>query len=223
MDRRWWQVYPCLTKKVWDDHSGRAVLGHDFTHALLVAQYGDIIAGEDAVLAKLAWVAGICHNTDRIFSPDEEKERVRGYLELTDFTEEEKRLVLEAVLHHSEKNKDDDNSVTVILKDADRLAGAGVLCPIRAGQHLHNIPVFDPGHIFQFLPGESFQSAFTVLSGLRFTLEWRDMLRCPIAINLGREWFGLLEFLIGRLQHQLVQARVDEFECPNNSAIPSEE
>lgn len=210
-----WEEFPKLVERIREDHKHNNVAeGHDFFHTLLVAQYGVMIAEENR-LKILAWVAGICHNTDKIFpelSDDEVEKKVWEYLGLTGMLIRlEKRFIVEAVLCHSEKNKDNDSVITVLLKDADRLAGAGILCAVRAGSHLYNFPAFKPWVINGFEPEETFQNIRSVLSGMRFTLEWREMLRCTKAIELGKKYFAILEQSIKDLELQLKESQIDSF------------
>src|SRR3989344_2198841 len=148
-----WNSFPELIARVREDHKKQKEVsfgGHNFEHAVAVAQYGQMIA-EDEKTGTLAWVAGLSHNTDRIFpgSSDEEiAKKVGEYLALTPFAENEKFLIIEAVLNHSKKNDSKDNPITVILKDADRLDNAGALVCIRSAQLYHNLPPVDYTHLF---------------------------------------------------------------------------
>lgn len=211
-----WEKFPQLTKRVWEDHGNgtKAYRGHDFFHALLVAQYCQMIA-EDERTGVLGWIAAMCHNIDRFFPREQEEKIAREYLELADgLAKEEKELIVDAVLHHSGLNSPSDNPVTVLLKDGDRLAGAGILCPIRAGQTVFEGLVFDPRYLTGVSPGSTFQNIKTVLDGMKFTLEWQEMLRCPKAIELGKRWFGVLKQAILDSESQIKKTGIGNFQLP---------
>src|SRR3990167_394390 len=90
--------------------------GHDFAHALMVAQYCLQIS-EDPI-ATMAWVAGICHNTDRLFpelNDNELESKIYSYLSCINLNNQP---ICEAVMEHSKKPSLEDNPVTVVLKDS---------------------------------------------------------------------------------------------------------
>lgn len=176
---------------------------HDFLHALIVAQYCDIIA-ENQDIGKLAFVAGICHNTDRLFPEVFVDVMVRYYLDnLTDLREPEKRLIVEAVINHSKPNDPNDNPVTVVLKDADRLAIIGPNSYMRAGQALYNYPAYNPGYIAESDPLATWKKPKNVLNAVKFWLEWESWLRAPKAKELAKPWFDKLREFIKGIEDQL--------------------
>src|SRR3989338_3074125 len=129
-----------LVDMVHFDHERQGICGggHDFYHALIVASYAALIA-ENVRLATLGFVAGICHNADRMY-PHDECPLPPAYLRKTgdELSYSEREAVCEAVMEHSKKNDPNDNPVTVILKDADRLGNIGPLHWLRAGQFRPN-------------------------------------------------------------------------------------
>jgi hypothetical protein len=195
--KRLWEEFPELVKEVWNDHYHRILGIHDFYHPLLTAYLAGEIA-EPVRFRELAQVAGLCHNTDRIFEYKINVEkRIREYLDLTWFSAGDRNLILEAVFNHGKLNNPTDNPITVILKDADRLASAhGALCLVRTGQANPNIPTFDPAHIRTRSPGATYFDCKTALDGLEFVFEWQGMLRCPKAVDLGKLYFGQLRQLL---------------------------
>lgn len=209
-DKPLWDAFPKLTEIVLRDHQEKRIKpGHGFFHTLMVAQYGPIIADEKRI-GVLAWIAGMCHNTDRIFPQNCVEDRVRYYLESetdTIINTAEEGDIIEAVIHHSELNSPDDNPVTIVLKDADRLGNAGVICPIRAGQGLYNKPLFNP----KPTDGAIFGDEKTALDSMKITLEWEEMLRSPKAKKLGQKYFEELRRLIRSIEARIKETGINNF------------
>lgn len=185
--------YADLVEEVRQDHidHGKFGGGHDFTHALMVARYAVLIA-EDLDIGRLAWVAAICHNTDRIHREAYEGELatlLRGYLSVTDLDDAEKRLVVEAVLEHHSLNKDEDSPVTVVLKDADRLANIGPNNILRSGQLYNELPAYDPRYVAHPDPEATYRVPKTVLHDVLCSLEWEPWFRTPKAKELAGPYF----------------------------------
>ncbi len=195
-----------LLKVVEADHNrmGAVGNGHDFLHAVVVAQYAAVIAPDDKT-AVLAFLAGILHNTDYLFGEAEVPEKVTGYLrDHTDLKDEEKKLVAEAVVNHSKLNDPEDNPVTVALKDADRLGNTGPQFFIRVGQYHRGIPTVDPVYTLSNpnLLG-AYRDPKSLTSHIRFTLEWEKMLRLPKAKEMGKKRFEITRTLLGDIEDQL--------------------
>lgn len=201
---RLWERFPELTEAVRQDHIRQKAFGsgHDFYHALMVAQYGFLIAvGPDT--AVLGWVAGLCHNTDRIFPKDQVEYIVRYYLdEGTMFSSEVKELVLEAILEHSKKNDPKDNPVTVALKDADRLGNIGSLHWLRSAQFQPTIQVVDPRFISETDPTATFRNPKTLIHDIKETLLWESWLRLPKAKELGKPVFEEIRRFLKNIESQ---------------------
>lgn len=200
-------AFPLLFDMVWQDHETRVCTagGHDVFHPIIVAQYAALIAPEER-LETLGWLAGMCHNTDRIFPKEEVRERVAQYLASTSgVSDTEKEFITDAVLTHSGLNKDSDNPVTVVLKDADRLSGLGFLCAIRASQSLAGVRILDPRYVGTTSPGSTFRNIKTVLDGIKFTLEWRKMLRLPKAKELAKELCQKHQEIIDFLENRIIK------------------
>lgn len=202
-----WRTFPKLIETVWADHEARGALGgaHNPLHAIFVAQYGVLIS-DAPWLQRCSFVAGICHNVDRIYRENKElvKHIVSGYLETTGIllSAHEKELILDAVLEHSKKNDPDDNPVTVVLKDADRLGNIGPLHWIRAGQFRPTIPPVDPRFITTSDPTATFRDPKSVLQDITNTLEWESWLRMPKAKELGKPMFDEIRRFIANIEHQ---------------------
>jgi len=203
-----WETYPKLVQWVREDHLRVKAFGggHDFLHALMVAQYGKLIA-EDERVGTLAWIAGICHNADRLF-PDLEDREIAEFVGFqidrgTDVSSDEKRIIVEAVLRHSELNKLEDNPVTVALKDADRLVNIGPGVVIRSGQLFHDLPAFDPRFITEQDPRATYRKPMTSFRDLQHHMEWEEMLRLPRAREIARPWFEASRAFLAGFERQL--------------------
>ena len=198
-----WEKYSTLVLMVKNDHSTKGVVGgpHDFYHALMVAQYGQMIAEGERV-GELAWLAGLCHNTDYMFG-EQTEERIEQYLEVVpDLSGKEKVLILEAVLNHSKKNDPADNPITVALKDADRLANSGAIHTIRAAQYFPSLPPVD----LVFLscsPTGTFRKPNSVAEHLYYCLEWEGWLRLPKAKELAARYFRERQEFLKNIEDQL--------------------
>lgn len=209
--RRLWEKFPLVVEMVKNDHISQGAIGggHDFLHALMVAQYADIIA-ENENVGELAWIAGICHNTDRIFHTASDRDidrKIWSYLNsggaMLSFTFQEKEMIAEAIMNHSKLNDPKDNPVTITLKDADRLPNIGPLLCVRSGQHFHNLPACDPHFVETPDPTSSFRDPKTVLRDIEMSLEWEPWLRCPKAIELAKPWFNQLRIFVEGFKRQL--------------------
>lgn len=194
---RLWERFPQLVRAVQEDHiARRAFGGHDFYHALVAGQYSQRIAPDEDT-AILAWVAGIIHNTDRMYPKDEVIPALTKFLNLVDTGIPSGNLfILRAVLEHSKKNDPGDIPVTVTLKDADRLTNLGVVMHwLRAAQFRPNIPPFDPRYITVQDPTATFKNPKTILRDIEHTLEWETWLRLPRAKELGKPLFDEIRWL----------------------------
>ena len=198
MDKPLWEVFDKLVNMVRQDHKERNALvgtGHDFSHALMVAQYCPQIANEP--WATLGWVAAICHNTDRLFCEFDDTPVVRKiwqYLALTNIAPVEKELIVEAVLKHSCRPSPEDSELTVILKDADKLANIGYLLPVRSAQFHPNLPPINLVHLFEYPLGNNYRNPGSILRDVESSLEWEQpgWFRTPKAIQLAKPLFEQL-------------------------------
>lgn len=212
-----WQVFPNLVAAVQRDHIAMEATGggHDFIHALMVAQYAKIISEEER-LGILGWIAGLIHNTDRIFSKNIAK-KINSYLQIPELhlNNAEKRDISTAVMKHSEPNKETDNPVAVVLKDADKLANIGPNIFIRSGQFYHDLPAFDPHWVEEPDPTSSYHNPKTVWRDILLSLEWRgkdrngrDWIRTPKARQLSEKWFVMLESFLKGFASQLKEVEL---------------
>lgn len=209
-----WEIYWVLVDMVRDDHRKQGALfgtGHGFDHAMVVAQYCTLIAPPE--LVKASWVAAICHNTDHLWpqATDAEIEQTtRDYLGCgTDLPLAERVQILEAVLQHSKPPSPDENPVTVILKDADKLGNLGVQVLVRSGQFWPNLPMIDLRYLdpSQRPPGTTFQKPGSIWWDMQGVLEWEgDFKGIPwIRTEKARELAKPLFAEIRRITEGLVQ------------------
>ncbi len=200
--------------------------GHDFEHALMVANYCVRIA-DDARTAELAWVAGICHNTDHLIErglfPRHlrkkrklnalVREKLLQYLRYTAFNKNDKRLVFEAVAEHRKRNDLRDNQITVTLKDADRLANVGALLCLRSAKELEHLPVLDYIHLFHH-PSATYRHPESVVKDISYSLEWKKWLRLPKAKKIGAKRFAFLKTFLQDIENQLKESRLRPYPIP---------
>lgn len=223
--------YADLVQEIREIHisHGKFGGGHDFTHALMVARYAAMVAEgynfpgdeERGHLGRLAWIAAICHNADRIWpnlTQDHIEVAVRTHLSATDLNTDERQLVVDAVLEHHSLNKPQDSAVTVVLKDADRLANLGPNLFIRSGQHYHDLPAYDPRFVENPDPRATYPEPMTVLYDILCALEWEPWLRCPKAIELAAPYFDFLREFKRLFEHQMWE--VGFVDAQGNSTYP---
>ena len=206
-----------LVNAVRKDHIEQGAVGggHDLTHALVVAGYCDKIA-DDPETRMLAWVAAIVHNTDRLWhkqSNEETAKKVRSYLDdATELAEGQKQIVLQAVMRHSRPNDAEDDAVTTVLKDADRVANLGIVAVIRSGQLYNGLLAADPRFILEPDPSANYRNPKTAFYDVLAALEWdpregkpKFCIRLPKAIALATPYFDWL-----RMGRDLEARRLEE-------------
>ncbi len=184
------EKYPRLTAAVRKTHldNGNSFHAHDFDHALRVALMAERIA-DDPEVGRLAAIAGLCHNADRILqkmrglapneSVDDESviDMVLRWLSAEEvsvaaFSAADVQLVIDAVLHHGNRNGENDSPVLIALMDADRIINMSADWILRNVQYLISlpIPVVDPVHLMD-TPGQTFRKPGSILSSMRLTVE----------------------------------------------------
>jgi len=211
-----WNYFGDLVKMVGEDHAkllkGKAK-GHDFTHTIMVAQYC-LILSDDLKIGVLSWLAGLLHNTDRLFGYEVVSQKVDEYFRLIpeeiniegsniQISQSNLLVVKEAILNHSKLNDPSDGLITVILKDSDRLANAGSSLYPRGTQHCGNVLSYNPLYVDGFHPESTYSKAKSVLDNYRYCLEWEEMLRLPRAKEIGEKYFDALRHIIDGFKDQL--------------------
>jgi hypothetical protein len=162
--------------------------GHGLDHDVLVAEFAAYIC-PDPAYTDMVWVSGILHSLDRVVGDEAAPQAIRDALEIvrTDFTEEQRAEILEAVLRHSELNRDDQSFTQIVLMDADRLANLQMATPIRAGQFRPSIPPLETEYLDTMNPASTYREPKSILDDLRHVLQWVDWLRTPRGKELGQE------------------------------------
>ncbi|MBI4085868.1 MAG: HD domain-containing protein [Candidatus Liptonbacteria bacterium] len=163
-----------LLARVSRDHKTRVKkVGHhhDIGHTFRVANTALKIA-PDKKTARLAWLAAILHNTDRLFGNRNTPRILKAHLQKTPLTASEKEIVFRAVMNHTKKNDPNDDRVTVTLKDADRIADFGAIVLLRIGQYYHNRSLFD--FVSPMRLKNSFGKEKTAVEDLTYVLEWTE-------------------------------------------------
>lgn len=167
--------YGPLITAVRADHREQGAIGggHDFFHALRVA--GRVLNFvEDPIIAELAWVAAICHNTDRIYGDVFKEMALSRYKEifLDVFPEAKWGFIEDAIHKHSGPNDVDDSPVLIALQDADRIVNLEPDLPMRSGAHYHRLPVANPRFIRECDPEATYRDPKTVLHDVKCSLDW---------------------------------------------------
>lgn len=198
--------YHTFFEKVREDHrtaeeESSGAGGHDFIHTVTVARYAVLIAPDERS-GELGWIAGMCHNTDRIhpyLSSREVENKICEYLVFCgDLNETERKEIAEAAMNHDKKNDPKGSLIKMILQDADRIANIGLMHVIRCGQHRPTLPAYDPNFILKKNPAGSHLKPITAFDDVYSSLEWDPegpevnldfCLRIPKAVEIGRPFF----------------------------------
>ncbi|MFA6339058.1 MAG: HD domain-containing protein [Candidatus Paceibacterota bacterium] len=228
--QRYLKKYSKLVEEVRIMHKNSKALtcgAHDFSHVLMVGQYC-IRLTENEIVEELSWLAALLHNTDRLIwdnsrTKDENENivfcKVRDLLEdcVKDLLSKiPKKLISEAVMEHSKLNSDQDSHVTMILKDADRLANLGPNMVIRNGQAYHDRQGYNLMHTRDFSPGSTYATAPTALDAIRYALEWEGMLRVPKAQSLAKPYLEILRKFIEGFSKQAEEVSLDDYPFPED-------
>lgn len=162
--------------------------GHGLDHDVLVAEFAVHIC-PDRAYADMVWVAGILHSLDRVVGDEAVSQAIHDALEIVreHFTDEQRLEIYEAVMRHSELNKDDQSFTQVVLMDADRLANLQMAIPIRAGQFRPSVPPLEMEYLDTMNPASTYRSPKSILDDMRHGLQWVAWLRTPRAQELGSE------------------------------------
>lgn len=230
--KRIWDTFPSLTRAVKRSHDEQQTktgfemfYGHDFDHALRVADYAMKIV-EDPRVGALAGAAGLCHNADRILQI---QAGVGAYGEIDDnlvtkyvnewldaepvgtFSLQERNTILQSVLSHSKPNDITDGDVLIALKDADRLTNIDSDILIREGQyHGDALKVVDP---FKLLsdPNATYRNSGSVLRHIQEFLDWEKEggfvgIRLPKARIIAQPRFDFLRLYLKTVIDQRKEA-----------------
>ncbi len=199
-----WKSFPGLVRAVKADYIARGAVGggHDFYHALMVAQYAELIA-EDPETATLGWITGLLHNTDRMYPKEKVIPVLTRHLQMVRLNIPSGHLcILRAVLEHTKRNDPADSPLLMTLKDADRLANIGAWHFLRAAQFRPTILAVDPRFIVKQDPTATFKDPKSVLGDIEHTLEWESWLRLPKTQELGKPMFDEIRRLVANIESQ---------------------
>ncbi len=220
-----WEIYPALTDAVKQAHSrfGLTGSGHDFDHALRVAQIALEIS-DDTHAGNLAAAAGLCHNADRMFQlksgihkkaigQQEIDALVGSWLRMEPkLSAQDRAIVVEAVLRHEQLNDEGglDGPVLVALKDADRLVNLELDVVIRAGQFQPHLPAVDATHLLEN-PQATFFVPGSVLRNIAYCLLWPrpdgpEAIRLPRARKIAKTKAKLLQRYLDDVLRQRKEA-----------------
>ena len=218
-----WEIFPNLTEATKSSHDERNMVGtgHDFDHALQVAQVATMIA-EDERTGRLAGAAGLCHDADRLLQkelgigkedvPDAlVEELVREWLAVEEFSVTEKETILDAVLRHSGLNQADDGPVLIALMDADRIVCSGAEGIMTATAFWRELPVLDPKWLTHDPEAHSYNDPRSILRNLECRFDWVDpassvCVRLPKAKQMMEERVAFLRAYIERIERERVEA-----------------
>jgi hypothetical protein len=215
-----WTLFPALMDIVRKQHEkAKAAAGHHpFEHALMVAQYALKIA-EDGHVGKLAAIAALLHNTDRIVPESDVESSIRSCIRLAwergcqHASGVEVEAVVEAVLNHHKKNDPLDSSVSVCLKDADRLANLSPFdITARSARFYRDEPLVDPRYVWTVDPASTYLDPKTVFrNAIHSTLEWETWLRLPKAREIAKPYFDGLRLIQSLVARQLVETGMNGY------------
>lgn len=227
-----WEIYPNLVAAIKRTHNetvrdtGEAMFYcHDFDHVIRVADMAMRIA-DDENAGRLAAVAALCHNADRIL---QKLGRLGPFGEVLDsdvvalveqwlnnetdnwFRSDDRALIIDAVLHHPERNSETDSPVLVCLKDADRIVNTAPDIVVRKGQYFSDrLPVVDPVHLLKD-PGATFVRPGSLMRAILFDVEDFEReggvasLRLPKARKIAAKNFEFLRVFL----NAVIEERVD--------------
>ncbi|MEK7166158.1 MAG: HD domain-containing protein [Patescibacteria group bacterium] len=199
------ELFSDLWKVVYFRHLKSGILSgcHDPFHTARVGQYAFEIA-ETPDVARLAGVAGLCHNADRILQHDLKvgrkdvpmemvRDLVNKWLDCIDLSKDDRDLILDAVLNHSLPNDSNDGPVLMALKDADRLANLELDVIMRSAQFYPDFPVVDPVNWLSD-PTATFREPKSVVKDLANNAEWGNFGDPKFGIRLSKAQLRATEF-----------------------------
>ncbi len=224
---RVWDLYPEVARRVRVRHiaSGLETSAHDFRHAAAVADTAYRIAldqWENETTARLAGLAGLMHNADRVLETEARLPRgtevahdaqvtlIRSWLryKVLELPPKELETIIDAVLKHSGKNDPSDSNVLIALRDADRVVNLrlddimrGVRCLLDVPDINHDCYLGSPTATWHE-PGSVIQS---LLHDTWWAEEWNKNynMRTRLGWKMAKERAGLIKEFIATLEAQL--------------------
>jgi hypothetical protein len=195
--------------------------GYGLDHDVMVAEIGAMLT-DDSKLKELVWLAGMVHSLDRIDPEPGFETHIRACLQFVNtdinlrrtkgpaISQTDLTQVFVAARDHSKLNDKNDGPVTVLLKDADRLAIACLSIAFRSGQTLTMIPTVEFEHLDVPNPRSTYRNPLSSLDNIRHCLEYEAMLRNRRAKKLGKTIFADLRWFVERLVAQHKQFGLDQ-------------
>lgn len=226
-----WELCPEIARRVEDEYvaletDGKKIHHHDFAHAKRVGEIARQVARDewsDDHIAKLAGIAGLVHNADRIIqaqkgigrrevSRDEVAALVKKWIE-NDLEENDVRTVLDAVLGHDGKNFPEDSQVKIALQDGDRVVNLDVDLLPRSGQYYGDLPVVDYEN-FLGDPEATYRNPKTVLRDINYSLDWVKpesgvCVRTRLGMEMAQKRAQVFTFFFEVLKAQLAQEGIE--------------
>lgn len=199
--------------------AGREVGGHEIDHPRRMCKIAEKVAGPEVNLFLLKTAIWF-HNLDRSVYPYlscHPKNYLAGpYIPtvIRRFTEPKSPeifssgdidLVVDAVERHSRLNEPDDTTLTIYLKDCDRLDGMGAIGLFNIIHYSvdRNFPLWAPDD-FSGLPQSTAEDQLkSVVNDIWRTLEWQYMLRVPKAKELATPGCMFLRSFLTKLELEL--------------------
>lgn len=197
---------PRLKYAVQEQFDKGSHVAHGADHAFRVAKLARHIAEQEGYAdPEVAEVAGYLHDMGRTVQEEEKNHGPAGVPlasemldQYTDYTDEVKRRILDAIRDHSAFKA--DGALTHILQDADKLDGLGAIGLMRAYTSKYLLPAYDPANI---VPSKGERDT-TVHAQIAFQLEWLDMMETETGRRLAQKR--------GKVMQDFLQTFKDEVE-----------
>ncbi len=228
---RIWELCPEIARRVEKEYAaletdGKKISHHDFAHAKRVGEIARQVALDewnDKDIAKLAGIAGLVHNADRIIQAQKEIDRqdvskddvvalVKKWIE-NDLEETDIQTVLDAVLGHDEKNAAEDSPVKIALQDGDRVVNLDVDLIPRSAQFYGDLQVIDYEHYLSD-PKATYKKPRSVLRDIKYSLDWVQpesgvCVRTRLAMEMAQPRAKVFALFFEVLKKQLAQEGID--------------
>lgn len=180
---------PGIKQAVQAQFDKRSHIAHGADHAFRVAQIAKHIAMQEGYSdPEVAEVAGLLHDMGRTVQEEEKDHGPAGVPmagdmldRYTDYNDETKRQILDAVRDHSALKAEGD--LTHILQDADKLDGLGAVGVMRAYTSEYSLPAYDSEDI---APTRG-ERGTTIHAQIAFQLEWVDMMETETGRKLAQK------------------------------------
>ena len=229
---RIWELFPGIAANVRRSHEEVGLVGHhDWVHAFRVGEIARQLALDewgrgDERLSYLAGIAGLVHNADKILERKAgigrrlvEANQVVSLIRATlcdgskyDFSTEEEREIVEAVLKHDGRNSETDSRTLIALMDGDRVVNLDSDLYPRSGQHYAELPVVDYKHLISD-PEATYRKPRTVFRDIAYSLDWVTegsgvCVRTRLGKEMGERRSKLFRQVVDSLIEQLAEEGV---------------